>query len=523
MPFPFLQRRARMRIDLNADAGESFGAWAMGDDSKRSFLDVTSVNIACGFHAGDPAVIRRTLALARAAGRVASARTRGIRICRGSAAATMALTPGEVEDLVALPGGGAPRRSLARAKASRSRTSSRTARSTTRPRATRRSPRPWLRRCGSRSRPRARGRSPVPRCATAAGGAAARPSRSCVSAEAVRGTAAGRRPDHEPRPSSPAGRARREAGSAADGGPMCGGAALGHSRRHPGRGRTARRAACASSIGSASHGDTPRLALADREAAGRARRSRPPASPSRPRARVRDDGRRGMALSWWRTAPASARRRALVAASLGWMLDAMDVLLYSFVLDDVRREFALTDRDERPAARAAAGGVRRRRRAVRVARRPHRPHASADGLDRSSTRSRRRPAASRSRSHNSPLCRVVLGLGMGGEWATGAALVAETWPATHRGKALGVHAERVGDRLCGRRRRQRAGAAAAGAGAACFFAGVAAGAAHALDPARRSTSRRVWLEAGRARRAPASRRPLALAPAVAPGAASSPR
>ena len=36
------------------------------------------------------------------------------------------------------------------------------------------------------------------------------------------------------------------------------------------------------------------------------------------------------------------------------------------------------------------------------------------------------------------LCRVLLGLGMGGEWASGAALVAETWPARHRGKALAL-------------------------------------------------------------------------------------
>ena len=36
------------------------------------------------------------------------------------------------------------------------------------------------------------------------------------------------------------------------------------------------------------------------------------------------------------------------------------------------------------------------------------------------------------------ICRVLLGLGMGGEWASGAALVAETWPAQHRGKALAL-------------------------------------------------------------------------------------
>ncbi len=52
-----------MRIDLNADLGESFGAWRMGDDAAMLEV-VTSANIACGFHAGDPATVRRTVALA---------------------------------------------------------------------------------------------------------------------------------------------------------------------------------------------------------------------------------------------------------------------------------------------------------------------------------------------------------------------------------------------------------------------------------------------------------------------------
>src|SRR6478736_2594274 len=48
-----------MRIDLNADVGESFGAWTLGDDA--GVLDVvTSANVACGFHAGDPLTLRTT-------------------------------------------------------------------------------------------------------------------------------------------------------------------------------------------------------------------------------------------------------------------------------------------------------------------------------------------------------------------------------------------------------------------------------------------------------------------------------
>ncbi|MBB4660697.1 LamB/YcsF family protein [Conexibacter arvalis] len=53
-----------MRVDLNADAGESYGRWTLGDDARLLPL-VTSINAACGFHAGDPATMRRTIRLAR--------------------------------------------------------------------------------------------------------------------------------------------------------------------------------------------------------------------------------------------------------------------------------------------------------------------------------------------------------------------------------------------------------------------------------------------------------------------------
>ena len=51
------------RIDLNCDLGESFGAWRMGEDAALLAL-VSSANIACGFHAGDPAVMQHTVELA---------------------------------------------------------------------------------------------------------------------------------------------------------------------------------------------------------------------------------------------------------------------------------------------------------------------------------------------------------------------------------------------------------------------------------------------------------------------------
>ena len=51
------------RLDLNADLGESFGRWRLGDDDALLAL-VTSANVACGFHAGDPLTLRRTCAAA---------------------------------------------------------------------------------------------------------------------------------------------------------------------------------------------------------------------------------------------------------------------------------------------------------------------------------------------------------------------------------------------------------------------------------------------------------------------------
>ena len=53
-----------MHIDLNADVGESYGAWAMGDDESLVPL-VSSANVACGAHAGDPLVMQRTVELAK--------------------------------------------------------------------------------------------------------------------------------------------------------------------------------------------------------------------------------------------------------------------------------------------------------------------------------------------------------------------------------------------------------------------------------------------------------------------------
>ena len=60
------------QIDLNADLGESFGTWVLGDDDAMLEL-VTSANVACGFHAGDPSTLRRTVTAAAGRGVVIGA------------------------------------------------------------------------------------------------------------------------------------------------------------------------------------------------------------------------------------------------------------------------------------------------------------------------------------------------------------------------------------------------------------------------------------------------------------------
>jgi len=61
------ESKMAQKIDLNCDMGESFGAFTVGDDA--AMLDfVTTANIACGFHAGDPVVMRRTIRMAKEKG-----------------------------------------------------------------------------------------------------------------------------------------------------------------------------------------------------------------------------------------------------------------------------------------------------------------------------------------------------------------------------------------------------------------------------------------------------------------------
>jgi len=88
-----------MQIDLNGDVGESFGAYEIGHDAVLIPI-LTSVNIACGFHAGDPGVMRATVALAREHGTAVGAHP-GFPDLVGFGRREMKATPREVEDFVA--------------------------------------------------------------------------------------------------------------------------------------------------------------------------------------------------------------------------------------------------------------------------------------------------------------------------------------------------------------------------------------------------------------------------------------
>ncbi|MFT0548025.1 LamB/YcsF family protein [Allopusillimonas ginsengisoli] len=85
-------------IDLNCDMGESFGAWTMGNDLEV-LPYVTSANIACGFHGGDPGVMRRTVSAALRHG-VALGAHPGLPDLMGFGRRVMDVSPREVYDLV---------------------------------------------------------------------------------------------------------------------------------------------------------------------------------------------------------------------------------------------------------------------------------------------------------------------------------------------------------------------------------------------------------------------------------------
>ena len=87
-----------LKIDLNCDLGESFGAWKMGLDEKIIPL-ISSANVACGFHAGDPLVMQKTVSLAAQSGVAAGAHP-GFPDLAGFGRRNMSLAPDEAKACV---------------------------------------------------------------------------------------------------------------------------------------------------------------------------------------------------------------------------------------------------------------------------------------------------------------------------------------------------------------------------------------------------------------------------------------
>lgn len=141
-------------------------------------------------------------------------------------------------------------------------------------------------------------------------------------------------------------------------------------------------------------------------------------------------------LNWLATSPPQARK-ALFAASLGWMLDSFDVMLYSLVLASLIVDLHLSKSTAGilgsiTLLAAAAGGMIfgvladrfGRTRALMASVLIYAVFTAACGLAQNVVQL--------------AVFRILLGFGMGGEWASGASLVSESFPIEHRGKALGL-------------------------------------------------------------------------------------
>ncbi len=141
--------------------------------------------------------------------------------------------------------------------------------------------------------------------------------------------------------------------------------------------------------------------------------------------------------AFWTLAREPFRRNALLAAAFGWMLDSMDVMLYSMVIPSAQRDLHMSSGTaglimSLTLIAAAGGGIffgfvadrLGRTRALSLSILLYCVFTGCCAF-----------------VQNVPelaICRMLLGRGMGGEWAAGAALVAETWPTEHRAKALGI-------------------------------------------------------------------------------------
>src|SRR5262249_20732364 len=132
-----------------------------------------------------------------------------------------------------------------------------------------------------------------------------------------------------------------------------------------------------------------------------------------------------------------AQRRTLVAAALGWMLDAFDAMLYALVLTHVMRDLGMSKGtagllNTLTLLASGIGGVAfgfladriGRKRALMLSILTYSVCSFASGLSTSILML--------------AIFRFILGLGMGGEWNTGASLVAESWPTELRAKAIAI-------------------------------------------------------------------------------------
>ena len=152
------------------------------------------------------------------------------------------------------------------------------------------------------------------------------------------------------------------------------------------------------------------------------------------RLKIKLPGTSGL-FGWWKGASTSSRR-SLIAACLGWMLDSFDVMLYAMVLAYLMSDLQMSKSTagflgSLTLIASAAGGIvfgviadrYGRTRALRASILIYSFFTALCGFSQTVT--------------HLALFRICLGLGMGGEWASGAALVSETWPAENRGKAFG--------------------------------------------------------------------------------------
>ncbi len=140
--------------------------------------------------------------------------------------------------------------------------------------------------------------------------------------------------------------------------------------------------------------------------------------------------------SWLRNAT-PRQWTVLSAATFGWALDGMDVMMYAFALRNIQHEFGFSSVMAGSLASvtlmsSAVGGIIFGRLADRFGR------TKALALAIFSYSIFTAAMATATTLQQLIFWRVLVGLGLGGEWAAGASLVAEEWPTEHRGKAIGI-------------------------------------------------------------------------------------